>query len=690
MTESERKSLEKQLESTKHRLYILEEQHAVFGNLYVPVHIVIEIEDARLDITTLEERLNLERSYGPRPPGTLPPGWNIPHYRNLNFSGRDTELATLKTALVSSNIAAVTQAIAGLGGVGKTQLAVEYVYREAANFALVWWVRAELETSLRRDLEQLALKLGLVEQQSDPQLAIDAALDFLQSKAGRWLLIFDNANNPTEVQGYLPKGGRGQILITSRWQDWRGYAQPQPVQVWEKDQAVEFLLKRTGRNDAEGAAQLADRLGYLPLALEHAGAYLSQNQILTFADYLVEFEQQKLALLEEGELATEYHKRTIRTTWQISLKQLPPEAADLLNLCAYLAPDNIPLSLFLNNNKELPETIAKAAASKISFAKTIATLQQYSLVEIGKLEKSISVHRILQMAIREKNQDSEISSQHFWLSTTVRLINAASPTEIYEYNTWAEYASILPHALFIAEQAEPLELEPRYLARLLNQTGVYHLGRADYATALRLFQRTIAIDEKVYGADHPEVATTYNNLGSLLIDMGDLPNARVFIEKAIAINEIYGTDHLDVARDYSNMGQVLKDLGDHPNSRIYHEKALAIFEKRHGENHPDVATTYNNLGLLFQTMGDLPNSKIYYEKALAIGEKTLGPDHPDVAQSYNNLGALYFALKDFIRAKNYFERSLEIRLEKLGEEHPNTKNTQEWLEDVEEKMKGSN
>ena len=701
MIDAERDSLLKQLKSTQDRLNILEEQAAAYGSLNVPAHIKIQIEDARLKLGEIEEKLGQKRTFEARPSGKLPPYHNFFHNRNPNFTGRENLLTELEKALENQQTRVINQAIAGLGGVGKTQLAVEHAYRQAHKLSLVWWVNAEEPTNLKADLEKLAVKLGLIAEGQEQPVAIKKALEFLETQAGRWLLVYDNVNRPEDLQDYCPKGGQGQILITSRWQVWDGYADSLALKTWDKPQAVKFLLKRTKRTDKAGAAQLAEKLGYLPLALEHAGAYLAQNKIITFAEYLADFEQQKLALLEEGKLTTNHHNDTISSTWQISLKDLPTEATDLLSLCAWLAPDNIPINMFLNNAEELPEALSIAAAKKRSFSKTLATLQQYSLVELNQDNQSFSVHRLLQMVIREGSQGLGVGGQvgeegtltppsllgkgagtrlRVGLGFAIRLINAASPNNIQDYRTWAEYAPVLPHALFVTEEVERLEIEPEAIGYILNQAGLYLQGRADYQTALDLFQRAIAIGEKTLGADHPTVAIRYNNLGGLLQDLGDLPNARIYYEKALAIREkAFGKEHPDVAQSYNNLGGLLKNLGELPNARIYFEKALAIFEKVLGENHPNVATLNNNLGVLLKELGDFPSARDYFEKALAIREKAFGKEHPDVAISLWSLGVVAEEEGNIAEARRNMERALAILREKLGENHPNTQSVRRWL-----------
>ena len=235
----------------------------------------------------------------PRFPGTLPDIWNVPHLRNPNFTEPGQRLTEMRDALRSGKPAALTQALAGLGGVGKTQLAIEYAYRHAADYAIVWWVRSEQAATLAADYAALAAKLDLPEKDAAEQPVIVAAVrDSLQHRRD-WLLVFDNANAPEEIRDYLPAMG-GHVLITSRNAAWGGVAQTVSVKKWPPEAAVEFLLKRTAQNDTAAATELAEELDYLPLALEQAAAYIDSAQ-KTLSGYLTTVSRAPTRPVESGQ-----------------------------------------------------------------------------------------------------------------------------------------------------------------------------------------------------------------------------------------------------------------------------------------------------------------------------------------------------------------------------------------------------
>ncbi|MEA2045930.1 MAG: TIR domain-containing protein, partial [Euryarchaeota archaeon] len=234
------------------------------------------------------------RSMEDRPtyPGALPPIWNIPHLRNRNFTGRETLLDGLHTALASGEYAALTQVMTGLGGMGKTQLALEYAYRHMDDYKIVWWVQSEEPATLASDYASLAdpleLKVRDVRDQRERHKAVRGWLD----RHPEWLLIFDNAGKPADLQAYLPQGNTGHVIITSRNQEWSNTAKSLPVKEFKRHESIKFLLERTRETDKDAARSLAESLGDLPLALEQAGAYIDTTSI-KLADYLKLFETER-------------------------------------------------------------------------------------------------------------------------------------------------------------------------------------------------------------------------------------------------------------------------------------------------------------------------------------------------------------------------------------------------------------
>jgi tetratricopeptide (TPR) repeat protein len=603
----------------------------------------------------------------PRFPGSLPPIWNVPHARNPNFTGREEHLASLKIALSSGKTAALTQAIHGLGGVGKTQLALEYAYRNVAEYDVVWWVRSEEPATLAADYASLAKALDLPEKEAADQLLIIKAVKQWLEQNPKWLLVFDNAKDPAEVRKYIPRGETGHVLVTSRNANWRGIATLLDVKVLERKESVDFLLKRTGYTDREAAGALADALGDLPLALEQTGAYMEAKG-RTLSDYLNMFTVHKNKLLNRAAPSTDYPD-TVATTWNIAfdeVMQLSSSGADLLNLCAFLAPDNIPVELLNSGVQYLPESLTAVAADPLAFDDAVDPLRRYSLVEITA--ETISVHRLVQAVNRDRLDEDEKKK---WAEAAVRIVNEAFPFKSNDVLTWPVCSRLLPHALAAAEHAEALDVASDSTARLLNQMGLYLKGRAQFAEAKEMHERALAIDEAAYGPDHPDVAIDVNNLGLVLEDLGDMEEAKKMFERALVIDEAaYGPDHPQVAISVNNLGLILKDLGDLEGAKKMHERALIIGETAYGPDHPQVAIYVNNLGLVLEDLGDMEGAKKMYERALAIGEAAYGPDHPDVAISVNNLGLVLKVFGDMEGAKKMYERALAIGETAYGHDHP--------------------
>ncbi len=615
----------------------------------------------------------------PRFPGAPPDIWNVPHLRNPNFTEPGQRLTEIREALRSGKAAALTQAFAGLGGVGKTQLAVEYAYRHAGDYALVWWLRSEQPATLAAEYAALATQLDLPEKDAQEQPVIIAAVCDALRRRNDWLLVFDNAEKPEDIRGYLPVAG-GHVIITSRHAAWGGVAQRVEVKKWPPEVAVEFLLKRTGQADADAAQKLAHELDYLPLALEQAAAYMDSAGS-TLAGYLAIFRAHPAEVLAEAGAGSDY-PATVATTWEISfqrLEQESPAGAALLHLCAFFAPDDIPRDIITTGARHLPEPLRAAVGDAFTFDKAVAAIRRYSLIETGG-DSMLGLHRLVQAVIRARLGEE---GRKPWAEAAVQVVNAAFPGTASDVRTWKECDRLLPHAVATTDFAEPLSVGLEAAARLINQMGTYAWGRAEYATAKAAFERTLRIDEKAFGPEHPEVAIDVNNLGNVLQDLGDLPGAKAAFERALRIDEkAFGPEHPNVAIDVNNLGSVLQDLGDLPGAKAAYERGLRIDEKAFGPEHPNVAICVNNLGSVLRALGDLPGAKAAFERALRIAEKAFGLDHPKVALRVNNLGSVLRALGDLPGAKAAFKRALAIFQKFLGDDHPQTKLVRKNLESL--------
>jgi len=598
----------------------------------------------------------------------LPLVWNVPHHRNPNFTGREDILSNLRLSLTSGVPVAWKQAVTGMGGVGKTQLAVEYIYLHKTDYKVIWWIRSEEPVAMAADYADLAVDLDLPEKAFPDQTEITKAVKrWLEHNSG-WMLIFDNARDQKDVRDYLPKGGAGHLIITSRNPHWSGVAKLLPVEVFDRAESIDFLCKRTGQDDRKAADALADKLGDLPLALEQAGAYIETTGI-TLIDYQQLFQSRRKELWEDETPPPDYPD-LVATTWSLAMEQVnkeSPEAADLLNLCAFLAPDKISLEMLSEGAKHLPEPLAATATDRLAMNRAIKVLRRYSLIDAsGEL---LSVHRLVQAVVRDRLSEDD---EKRWAETAVALLSAAFPFESGDVRTWHQCSRLLPHALAAVAHSEAREVAPEKTSLILNQTGVYLLGRAEFAKAKAHYERALTLVEKVYGQDHPIVGTIVNNLGLVLHDKGDLQGAKEHLERALKIDEnTYGPDHPNVAIHVNNLGGVLRARGDLQEAKENFERALKIDETTYGPDHPNVARGVNNLGLVLQDKGDLQRAKEHYERALKIDENTYGFDHPEVAIDVNNLGLVLRDLGDLKRAKENFERALKIDENTYGPDHPN-------------------
>jgi hypothetical protein len=383
-------------------------------------------------------------------------------------------LEELTDSLTSGDPAAVTQAISGLGGVGKTQLVIEYAYRNAENYSLVWWVRAEDPLTLVSDYSELGPRIGLrTNRDQDKGLIAAAVRDWLSHNSG-WLLVFDNAPELASCERLIPYGMTGHVIITSRNVNWKRVAHQIQVRIMSREESVAFLLKRLGEGQSYGAEQLCEQLGDLPLALEQAAAYIDAANI-TISEYLQVFRRHPKELL--GPVAT---------TWILSLERLKtesPEALDLMNLFAFLAPEEIPRELA----KKITASISPLGpGSDLVLHGPIAALRRYSLVEANRY--GLTVHRLLQAASRERLRAS--GEEATWVE---RAVDA-----VYRLRSLAGTARVQPHLLTVTAHCERLSVASDLALELLRATGIHLREHGMLASAREILERALRFAEKTW------------------------------------------------------------------------------------------------------------------------------------------------------------------------------------------------
>jgi tetratricopeptide (TPR) repeat protein len=585
--------------------------------------------------------------------------------RIAGFTGRADELDRLDEILTQKRPAAVTQigraAVQGMGGVGKTALAVEYANRFRNLYDGVWWCPSETRTGLMTSLAALATELGVASpEEADIEKAARAALRRLAEQGDIWLLVYDNVATPKEIADLLPAAG-ARVLITSRFPDWKDWASNVSLDMLPIAEAVAFLMARAERSDEAGARTLAEALGRLRLALSHAAATCFWTQ-MRFADYAA-----KAASLIEDAPDDAPYPRAVAATFNLAIEDAVvrcPTAEALMGFLAFCAPERIPLTLVegaIDNESE--RTAALAALSKLSLVKR-------DPFEDGA--PAVTVHRLVQAVARARSEAKGTA-----LSAFMRLI--ARPEAIYPDDgddnpaSWPRCAQLTPHLLAVCPSETTAAVANLESAVLLNRAGAYFCGHAVYSAGRPLLERALAIREKLLGPEHSDTATSLNNLASLLQDQGDLAGVRPLLERALAIYErALGPEHPYTSASLNNLASLLQDQGDLAGARPLFERALAIREKALGPEHPGTAMSLGNLALLLQAQDNLAGARPLFERALAIHERALGPEHRATATSLNNLALLLLAEGDLAGARPLFERALAIGEKALGPEHPDT------------------
>ncbi|MGH3615971.1 MAG: FxSxx-COOH system tetratricopeptide repeat protein [Pseudonocardia sp.] len=604
----------------------------------------------------------------PRPPVV----WGVPWPRNPNFTGRAGELAVLRSRLAdgslaggSARAAVFPQVLHGLGGVGKTQLAVEYAYRYATDYDLVWWVPAEQPAPVVAALAELATQIDTAIP-GEAQDSAAAAVQLLRNRERfpRWLVIADNAGASSDLSGLLAAAGSGgHVLVTSRDPSWAQVAQTVEVDVLSRAEAVALLHARAPRLTDAQAHHIAELLGGLPLALEQAGAWLA-NSGMSAADYANRVEHRAREILTEG--APAGYPVAVGATWTVAVDTLDdPAAVMLLRLWAFFGPDPIPTDLIGSDTTPIvPAVLATLAADPLTLSRVIARLTAFGLVRLA--EQGVVMHRLVQTVLRDHMPTSDRDGMY---RTVHALLAAAAPADPHDPTGWTRYAQLYPHAL--ATNVVDGETDDARL--LIQQLCNYLRSAGDYPNSLALARHAYRRWQRNLGEDHPDTITAAGNLGNTLRALGDYPGARATQEDVLARSRrILGADHPDTVTAAAHLATTLWALGDLPGARSIDEDVLARRRRILGADHPDTVTAAANLAATLWALGDYPGARATEEDVLARSRRILGADHPDTVTAAANLATTLRALGDYPGARTIDEDVLARRRRILGADHPDT------------------
>ncbi|HEY6896732.1 MAG TPA: FxSxx-COOH system tetratricopeptide repeat protein [Rhodocyclaceae bacterium] len=618
--------------------------------------------EALIELLAKRYGLKLARGYGK-------PFHLIDQTLSEHFADPLNHLGALHDLLQAQGKAAVLAAatVQGMGGVGKTQLALKYSHVYRNEYHGVWWFRAESPALLDQDCAAFceAMKISV------PQgtLHRQALRDWL-ARQPRWLLAYDNVEDAKQFQAYLPQGGEHHVLITSRLPEWRTDAMLR-LDVWNDEQALDFLRSRLPKASDDQRRALAHALGGLPLALEQACAYLAKTGV-SVEDYIAridDFERHSPLLGREDSPVC---ARSVLATLSLAFDRLSDGARELLQLCAWLAPEPIPEFLFTEHPELLPEALAASSDDSLVWRETIAELTGYALCQASDgYGAGLLFHRLTQAAVLARRwEQKERDTQK-----ALALLHAAFPRDTGHPEQWANVATLAPHVLqFEAWNDKSITLQATRLAWLFDRVAHYLVeSRGLYGEAKQVRARALEITRNSVGDEHPDSLALMNNLASTLRAQGDLPAARALQESVLAACcRLLGEDHPSTLSSMNNLAGTLRDQGELPAARALQESVLSALRCLLGEEHPDALTAMNNLAGTLLVQGELPAARALQESVLASLRRLLGEEHPDTITVMGNLAGTLRAQDDLSAARALDESVLAARRRLLGEEHPDT------------------
>jgi tetratricopeptide (TPR) repeat protein len=598
--------------------------------------------------------------------------WGGMPIRNPDFTGREQIITGLRQALVQRSKASVLpETLHGFGGVGKTQLAIEYVYRHADHYDLVWWIPAEHPSSVRASLAQLGERLGLPAS-DDMQQTARMVLDVLSGPSPlRWLLVYDNADAPEDITPLLPGGSGGHVIVTSRNQEWARAGGAIEVDVFQRAESIALLQRRGEGISERDADRLADKLGDLPLALEQAATWQAATG-MPVSEYLQLFDEHVQELLSEGKPT--YYPDTVFAFLHLAMERLrerTPGAAELLELFAFLSSEPLSTTLLRSGRSGgLSERLAEALAEPIGMNRVIRELRRYGLAKVDPSGQTIQVHRLVQVVLREELRADRRERSR---SNVQRLLAAANPGFPLERRFWPLYEDIGPHIL-PAGLVDAADSRGRAVvldhARYLYRVGDYEGSRELAEMAVTAWSRPVA--EGGLGPDDGQTLTAKRRLANALRQLGNNAVARELDEDTLTRlrhNPEFGEDHEDTLAAANSVALNLRLAGDFRAAYELDQENVAKHRRVFGDDDQSTLTMRNNLAVNLRLLGDFQASYDIDRAVVEQWQQTLGPDDVRTLFSISNLARDLYGLGRYAEALEMQRQAWPLMRDQLGPRH---------------------
>lgn len=618
-------------------------------------------------------------------PGTTEPApddrpsiWHVPLRRNPFFTGRELVLERLVQWLGPGDGGRL-YALTGMGGIGKTQTALEYAYRHAERYSAVFWLPADTREGCLAALGELAIVLDRTARRDQDYGRILAMVgDWFRRNAG-WLLVLDDLEDPALLDEVAPSGP-GSTLVTTRSRA-IGLAGGQiDLLPLSRPEGTHFLLRRAKllspdssladvpAAEREAAEALVNRLDGLPLALDQAAAYLEETGC-GLDVYLDHYRTQHIMLLgRRGRLARD-HPDSVEATIHLAyrrVRQTNPAAGELLCLCANLHPDGIPEEILGAGAPGLGPVLGPVVADPLRLDEALADLATLSLVRRDTQSRTLTIHRLVQDIARATLPADD---ERLWAGRAVTAIACALPgSEPYEFSRFLRFVS---QAVTGVEMVARWRIRTADAARLLDRVGVHHQLAGRYAAGRRLLSQALRMRQDLLGRDHLDTAESLAHLAELAVVLGRYRRADVLASAALGIRQeqLEPTDLL-VGSALGLVGMVRTERGRYRDAAPVLQQALEIQTRNLGREHPEVAETLSRLAEVSFMQGHYVEAERLLRQALAINVEVLGPEHLVTGTTAESLGTLYRYWGRNEEAAVQLQRALEVLSQTLGDEHP--------------------
>src|SRR6266566_308724 len=621
---------------------------------------------------------------------------DFPRRNSLYFTGRETYLQDLHTALNEDQRVTLC-AINGLGGMGKTQVAIEYAYRYRDDYETVFWVEADERPKINSGFRKIAERLNISKKEEKLHITqvIEKVKEWFETHS-KWLLIFDNVDEYKMVKKFLPNisvSEKGQhTLFTTR--DTQIPARRLEIGTMDEDEGSLLLLRRAEKlvstetlqdaseEDRQTARAIVKALGGLPLALDQAGAYIYETKT-SLRGYLERYEKYRVKLFEartkvKGKQRDPYeYSETIATTWQISfdkIRDANPAAAELLRLFAFLDPDEIPEEIIIGETSILSPVLGLSSLEELEMDDIRGELTRFSLVKYNEQAKTLAIHRLVQ-AVTQDDMSEEL--RHTWAERAIRVVYHAFPKQVNKIETWEDCRRCLPQAVFCAGLMDDYKFTFLESVQMLNQLAYYLREQASYKDAEKYFQQALRMIEQFGLESYRD--TVINNLARLYFDTYRYTKASPLYEQALAIREQkLGSEDAAIAGALNRLALTYWYVGNNGEISKYtqaetlYERALRISTQKLGAQHNDTLLILNNQALLYRSLGRYEEAKELNLHVLGIRRRKDPPVPLEVAQSLQNLAVTYYEQGDqskYEEEELLLKEALAIREERLPPKH---------------------